>query len=376
MERCSSPPVRARGDGLTSSEQKPVHIYLSPGFYTVSLSITSQDGKKDSTSRTVYAGQLFINAPDDKRTVKYARQVRNYKWNRLGIKSLMAASTLLEFVEDYDTQTEVLKALAAQGARLSSAQRYDVLLKLGDLLRKESKDAEGALKAYQQIVDESVSRKRTMMGKIGVADVHFQLKQEYDKALKIYEEVVEKYGDVSLAYCRLAQIRIGDIWREQGDYKKALEAYEKAKKMRRLVGHLDESLKRGELAMTIEAYLRQNEDKAALKKLDLWDWEYPEDKLSGYSTILRAKANYGLKKFDEVIKELTSLVNVNSGPDVPKRSNYLAEAKYMIGYALLRQKKYKEAAETLQRMIDEHPESDLLDKAKEVLDQCRKQLGK
>jgi tetratricopeptide (TPR) repeat protein len=237
-------------------------------------------------------------------------------------------------------------------------------------------DAEGALKAYQQIVDESVSRKRTMMGKIGVADVHFQLKQEYDKALEIYKEVVDKYGDVSLAYCRLAQIRIGDIWREQGNYKKALETYEKAKKMRRLVGHLDESLKRGELAMTIEAYLRQNEDKTALKKLDLWDWEYPEDKLSGYSTILRAKANYGLKKFDEVIKDLTSLVKVNSGPDVPKRSNYLAEAKYMTGYALLRQKKYREASETLQRMIDEHPESDLLDKAKEVLDQCRKQLNK
>jgi len=214
------------------------------------------------------------------------------------------------------------------------------------------------------------------MGKIGVADVHFQLKQEYDKALEIYAEVVEKYEDVSLAYCRLAQIRIGDVRREQGDYKKALEAYEKAKKMRRLVSHLDDSLKRGELAMTIEAYLRQNEHDAALKKLDLWDWEYPEDKLSGYSSILRAKANYGLKKFDEVIKDLTSLVKVNAGPDVPTRSNYLAEAKYMTGYALLRQKKYQEASETLESMIDEHPESDLLDKAREVLDQCRKQLGK
>jgi tetratricopeptide (TPR) repeat protein len=289
---------------------------------------------------------------------------------------MLAASSLLEFVEDYDSQVEVLKALVAQGARLSSAQRYDVLLKLGDLLRKESKDAEGALKAYQQILDESISRKRTLMGKIGVADVLFQLKQEYDKALEIYQEVIDKFQDVSLAYCRLAQIRVGDVRREQGDYKKASEAYDKAKEMRRLVSHLDDSLKRGELAMTIEAYLRQNEHDAALKKLDLWDWEYPEDKLSGYSSILRAKANYGLKKFDEVIKDLTSLAKVNSGPDVPSRSNYLAEAKYMTGYALLRQKKYKEASETIQRMIDEHPESDLLDKAGEVLDQCRKQLGK
>ena len=108
----------------------------------------------------------------------------------------------------------------------------------------------------------------------------------------------------------------------------------------------------------------------------MWDWEYPEDKLSGYPSILRAKANYGLSKFDIVVEDLSSLVLVNSGEDVPKRSNYLAEAKYMIAYAFLRQEKYDDSINMMERVTKEHPECDLIDKAKEVIEQCKKYLGK
>ena len=364
------------GDGTGSKKQEPVHVYLAPGNYRVKLTITGPGGKKDTTYRTVYAGQMFISTSERERTERYAMIAKSYNFDKLSTNSLLGAKALLDFVEDQESLVRVCRELVKRDRELKSAQRYEVLLKLGDLLRKETRDADGALEAYQRIIDESISKKRTLMGKIGVADVRFQLKKEYDKALEIYSEIIENYRDVSLAYCRLAQIRIGDVWRERGDYTKSLESYQKASKMRRLVGHLDKALERGQLAMTVEAYLRQKEHKEALKKLDLWDWEYPEDKLSGYPSILRAKANYGLHKFDEVIEDLTSLVRVNSGEDVRKPSNFLAEAKYMIGYALLRKEEYKEASEAMERLIKEHPETDLLDKAKEVIEQCRKQLGK
>jgi tetratricopeptide (TPR) repeat protein len=364
------------GDGATSTEKNPVHIYCAPGYYRIKLTVTGSDGKKDSTYRSIYAGQLFITVQEREKTERYARVIKSYKFDKLNTAGLLGALALLEFVGDAKPQVKVCRELVERSSKLKSSQRYDVLLKLGDLLRKEVKDADGALKAYQQIVNESITKKRTLMGKIGVADVTFQLKKEYDKAFKMYEEIIEKYRDISLAYCRLAQIRIGDIWREQGDYTKSLEAYEKTKKMRRLIGHLDKALERGQLAITIEAYLREKEYEPSLKKLDLWDWEYPEDKLTGYPSLLRAKANYGLGKFDDVIEDLTSLVKVNSGKDVEKPSNYLAEAKYMIAYAMLRQEKYKETVEIMERLIKEHPESDLLKKAQEVIDQCRKQLGK
>lgn len=364
------------GDGTKSEKQEPVHIYLAPGYYEVKLTVTTSGGKTDSTYRTVYAGQLFISAPEEKRAARYARIAKTYAMAGLDTKSLFGAMKLLDFIDEKESQVAILTELIKRGTELKSAQRYEVLLKLADLLRKESRDADAALEAYQRIINESVSKKRTLMGKLGVADVHFQLKKDYEKAIGIYTEIIEKYSDVSLAYCRLAQIRIGDIWRERGDYAKALESYQKSKKMRRLIGHTDSSLERGQLAITIEAYLREKEHEPALKKLDLWDWEYPEDKLTGYPSILRAKANYGLQKFDDVIEDLSSLVRVNSGEEVPNPSNYLAEAKYMIAYALLRQQKYKEATGMMEQLMGEHPESDLLDKAKEVIEQCRRQLGK
>jgi tetratricopeptide (TPR) repeat protein len=362
------------GDGVKSAEQNPTHVYLSPGYYRVTLTVQGPGGK-ESTFRVVYAGQLFISTPEEERARRYAETASAYDLAKLKTDGLLGDLALLEFVEDSKSQVAVCRELLKRGSDLNSSRRYDVLLKLGDTLRKELRDADGAMEAYQQMLKESMSRRNTLMGKLGVADVHFQLRKEYDKALEIYEEIIKGFKDISLAYCRLAQIRIGDVWRERGDYAKALEAYEKSAEMRRLVGRVDESLKRGELAMIVESYVRNDEHAEALKKLDLWDWEYPEDKLTGYSSILRAKANYGLQRFDDVIEDLQALVKVNSGKDVPKRSNYLAEAKYMIAYALLRQEKYKEAADMMQRVIDEHPESDLLEKAKEVISQCRKQLG-
>jgi len=363
------------GDGTISSDESPVHIYFAPGHYKVKLTVTGAGGQKDSTWRSIYAGQLFIAANDKKKNDRYVRYAKSQVLEKLETRNLLGAMALLDFAKDTDSLTKVCKELARRDKELKLAQRYDVLLKLGDLLRKETRDADGAMAAYEQIVKESISRKRILMGKIGVADVTFQLKKDYDKALKLYKELIDKYRDVSLAYCRLAQIRIGDVRREQGDYAKALDSYEKARGMRRLIGHLDDSLERGQLAMTIEAYIREREYDAALKKLDMWDWEYPEDKLSGYPSILRAKANYGLNKFDLVVEDLTSLVKVNSGENVPKRSNYLAEAKYMIAYAYLRQEKYDKSIEAMEQVITEHPESDLVEKAKEVIEQCKKQLG-
>ncbi len=360
------------GDEIASEERNPVHIYLAPGFYPVTLTVTGPGGKKDKTLRRIYAGMLSIDTGEKRRAQMYAESAKDYDWDKLNTKGLLGALALYKFAGDIDAQVQICEALIKHGSELKSKQRYKVLLQLGDLLRNERRDADGALAAYQQIIDETTSKKRMLMGQIGVADVTFQLKKEYDKALKIYQEIIEKYKEVSLPYCRLAQIRIGDLWRERGHYNNALVAYQKSHDLRRGAQHVDESLRRGELAIAAESYLRRNNYEAALKKLDLWDWEFPEDKLSGYPSILRARARCGLQKFDRAIEDLNSLVKANSGDTGGHRSNYLAEAKFIIAYALLKQEKYQAAAQAAQQMIKEHPESDLLQKARDLLEQARK----
>ena len=49
------------GDGTTSTEEDPVHIYASPGIYTVTLTATNSCTSETETKVdyvTVYQGQL------------------------------------------------------------------------------------------------------------------------------------------------------------------------------------------------------------------------------------------------------------------------------------------------------------------------------
>jgi uncharacterized surface protein with fasciclin (FAS1) repeats len=41
------------GDNATSAEQNPTHVFEKPGTYTVSLTVTDNDGVKDTITRTI-----------------------------------------------------------------------------------------------------------------------------------------------------------------------------------------------------------------------------------------------------------------------------------------------------------------------------------
>jgi PKD repeat protein len=51
------------GDGASSSERNPTHVYYSPGSYTVTLTVKDDKGAEKSVSKTVYVGKREENKP-------------------------------------------------------------------------------------------------------------------------------------------------------------------------------------------------------------------------------------------------------------------------------------------------------------------------
>ena len=50
------------GDGTTSTEQNPLHVYSSPGLYIVTLTIENTDGDTDSTTFTIHAHEVYSSS--------------------------------------------------------------------------------------------------------------------------------------------------------------------------------------------------------------------------------------------------------------------------------------------------------------------------
>jgi TolA-binding protein len=118
-----------------------------------------------------------------------------------------------------------------------------------------------------------------------------------------------------------------------------------------------EAVRVGSLSRAIEDYIRRKEHSLAEEMLDTWEWEYPLDRLVGYSTVLRAKLHISRGERGRAIRLLTSLVKVNPG------SNYADEALLIAGDCLAALGDKTKARDTYKRILSEYPESPLVKEA-------------
>ena len=117
----------------------------------------------------------------------------------------------------------------------------------------------------------------------------------------------------------------------------------------------------GHLSRAIEDYIRRKEFDAARELLDAWEWEYPLDRLVGYSTVLRARLHLMREEYRKAVRLLTSLVTVN-----PK-SNYAGEALLVAGDAWAKLGDKEKSRNTYKRVLRDYPESPFVKAAKERL---------
>ncbi|MBC7129375.1 MAG: DUF11 domain-containing protein, partial [Thermoplasmatales archaeon] len=90
------------GDGSVAYEQNPVHQYLTPGIYIVTLTVTDNDGLKDSVTKqiTVYTPpSLIFSKSDDKDPVRPG-ELLNYTITIRNVGGLPAYN--VSVIEQYD----------------------------------------------------------------------------------------------------------------------------------------------------------------------------------------------------------------------------------------------------------------------------------
>lgn len=352
------------GDGTSSTDLNPTHVYLESGVFTVTLELDDRHGGKERVSQKVAARPFWADAGAglDARLREYWSSVSRYPVDRL---SPRANLNLAWIADQLGYERKVLEALAACFAgkpNLEPQELYDNRLRLGDLYRNTADDYPHAIECFQAIASQVKNAEWVSMAKSKMGHIYLDDLVDLDKAEAQFRDLTEKQAGVPGIYLRYAKISLGVIDLLRGDAKKAQAAFEKVQATpgpRGMFG--DVELTAGNHVLSFGQYLARMEYESAEQELFMWEYETPTVLLKGESNLLRGQLYVAQKRYAAAARQYRRLIQVNpTSNDVPKALLVLGDCLKALG-------KNDEAAAAWQDLVSNHAESPLSRDAAERL---------
>ena len=374
------------GDGTTSTSRDPSHIYLRPGKYTATLTLRRKD-QSWAVAQKIEAGPGWHRMGRRRwdRLANYYEILKEYQVDRLSTPDLVMLARIFEILEKPEEILASCAELYKRREALDQATLIHYCVLLGRRLRELKDRAQEAVGVftYAEKHAKSVKAKARLANEKG--DVYYYYLNDLTRALKEYKKTLTDYAAAGDSQVRLAQIRVGDIHRTRlarlpvdqhnaakDDLGPARQAYERAAAMPTGadVSGLVATARRGSFAQSVEDYTRRGVFEEAHKALSNWEWEFPTDKLVGYSTFLRVKLAVAEDKPEEAIKQARELIGdarKGEGPDriagANRESEYTDDLLLVLADLDVKQGKVDRAYQAASRLLDECPESDLREEA-------------
>ncbi len=339
------------GDGDTSDKTKVQHIYLKPGMYTVTLASRTRIGLLKRTNR------IYVNR----------------MWDRVTDRRLDSIKGYGSIVAGYDFQALRADLLAEAVQLFERTGATDGILRAGTAFIKRDKAEPAEIKAIIPLYADTLVARSQPTAAIKALlrgtkmtdnpDAHVELLcragrvqidrlGNVDAAMKLFTHVITSYQKVSKAPgIQDARLGIGDVWRARGKYDEAKTAYAKIKAPVRKP--TEAVLRKGDLALHVENYIRQKSYADAEDYLKRWERAFPLDKLEGYWSLLQVRLSMARKQYAAAAREAEILVLVN------QKSNYGADLLMIAADAYGKLGKKKLAVDALERVVDLYPESSL-----------------
>lgn len=351
------------GDGQTSAEAEPTHVYLLPGNYKVALQ-AGRGSASNTFQTTVHVDRDWSRQTAEKidPAVQYAREVARYDLAKLGEANLALAVSLFE----HEGLREPLIAAATEMAfarkGLDDKEVLRVGLLLGETLRAEKKYDE-AVRAYERLEKRLGRCDRQAIAAIQIGETLLGDRYQYDAAERAYQRVLKEYGDAGVAWeLRRVHIGLGDIWRHRGNGDKAREAYQQADAVKMDAQPPNVAAVRvGTLARYVEEYTRERDWEWAGKFLDDWAWEFPLAKLDGHWSLLRANMLVAMGRTDDALREVLDLVAANP------HSPYAVRLLIVSAECYVTKGDREKARLMLQTAVEDYPEDAHRDEARRRL---------
>jgi TolA-binding protein len=355
------------GDGTTSASREPSHVFLRPGDTTVTLTLRHGERAWQASQklRVGFSYSRLARRQGDELAHYYAI-LKEYQFDKMATEDVVLAARVFEELEKPEEIVASCRVLYERRKDLPEATLVRHCLLLGRHLRGFAGEKGGQADANSRLAIEvfSYAEQHTsdLKAKARLANeqgdvYHFYL-HDLASAEKEYTKTLTAYAKAGDSQVRLAQVRIGDLYRTKGDGAAARKAYEKAADMAiNTYSDLVATARRGAFPGTVEDYLRRGMLKEAGEALDDWEWEFPEAKLEGYSSLLRARVALARNDTQEAVKQCEELVRVN------KDSEYADDLLLFLADVHEKAGQLDLAIAAVARLLQDYPASELQEQA-------------
>lgn len=359
------------GDGTTSRELSPTHIYLAPGTYPVTLTLIGS-GRYRATQpiEVVQDWNAQVARRIDDRA-DYYDQIRQYDLTKLSgeaLANLVDYYLALEKPAEALRAGEVLLSPAPQGAArrgtpdavlLRSAHRLEEVLLPPGYPPGRQREPQRALRLYGAVEAQASGARAKAEAALAQGRILFEELRDLEGAQAAYRRVLTEYRrPVDSLEARGAYIGLGRIERWRGNLTAAREWFRKAQGIAVGEGSAERLLvRRSAWARNVEDALRRDDPEvlsSAWRDLTTWAWHYPEDLLEGHHTVLLGRLLLKQKAPQRAAEELEALLRVNP------ESQYADQALWSLADCYLALGDRRKALEALDRIARDYPTSGLV----------------
>jgi len=357
--QCRSVPPKGKvvwdyGDGTkaecpaSDASRGSEHIYVGKGPFTASVRVAGEDGKPlDQYRAAVQIEPMPKNWTilDAKAVKDYVRAIVALDYSNAPAATMDALWELVETQEDIGLIQPFLETyvhrFGAKGSAWPAADRLALALSV--------KEPQRAFRLYTTLAANAPTTLDAARAQMERIEIMLHKLKDPDKALAIAQNV-KAYG--STAEARVAAVKIGDVYRAQGDFEKAEEAYRAVQQI--TYAHMDKRsipVRQGGYLETVASHIKNNQLRAAREALVLWAMEAPIGNLSGDLPLMTAKYFDKLGEPDRALAELETIVKINP------LSPYLPEIELMMARAYKAKGERTRAMDLYNKVLREYPRS-------------------
>ncbi len=383
------------GDGQTSDQPSPEHVFLRPGLYSVKLAI-QRGVRKVDIAYSIQVDQRQDRPKELHELDRYLPILETYdaaKLDAASLQQLVAAylwkaelivspkggvrkgdaldGTLVDPAEETRLLAEregaareyLVRAVDAAGVAFtgdSVAEGDEVLFRLARVAGPIARDRLGDSQLAGQIwqgASQRISRPELRSEcQLAAADIALNdlLIPGYAKSLLDKASASIGQAEAGNVVSRLHRIW-GDYFAATGDRSQARENYaDAARFLPSDRSHAEQTAWRGAHSRSTEQFLRSGRYGRAAEQLRAWQGEFPSDKFDGYMHLLFARYWLGRENYAAAVAQADQILVVN--PTSPYADRLLALA----AEAEEKRERFDRAVATLESLLRDYPGSPLV----------------